>query len=126
MTPVIIVAAMTLRKEGPDLREALAGFLDIVDDVKLAATFRHWSELGNGAYFDAKDAAALGVAMSAAMQPGFEVVDAQKQIVAEGVAGGEPIRVMPGSYSVRLKDQSTGARTVTVKPKETAAVKFGG
>jgi hypothetical protein len=112
-----------LRKAGVNTRINIVGFA--IDDVKLAATFRHWSELGNGAYFDAKDAAALGSAMAAAMRPGFEVVDAQKQIVAEGIAGGDPVRIMPGTYNVRLKGQSTAAQPVTVKPKETATVKFG-
>jgi hypothetical protein len=58
------------------------------------------------------------------MRPGFEVIDAKSQVVAEGVAGGETVKVMPGSYTVRLKGQKSAPKPVTVKQKETATVAF--
>lgn len=90
----------------------------------VTATFRHWADLGSGTYFDAKDAAGLGNALSQAMRPGFEIVNAQGSVVAEGLAGGDPVRVMPGDYAVRLKGQKGRTQPVTVKPKETAAVRI--
>ena len=94
-----------------------------IDDAKLAATFRHWADAGNGTYFDTQGAAALNEAMAQALRPGFEVVDAQGKVVAEGFAGGEPVRVLPGTYTVRLAGRKTG-QSVTVTAKQKAAVKF--
>ena len=110
-----------LKKSGTTVRVNIVGFA--IDDAKLAATFRHWADAGSGSYFDAQGAAALNEAMSQAMRPGFEVVDAQGAIVGEGLAGGEPVRVLPGSYTVRLAGRKTG-QSVTVRAKEKTAVKF--
>jgi hypothetical protein len=110
-----------LKKSGATVRVNIVGFA--IDDAQLAATFRHWADAGSGAYFDAQGAAALNEAMSQAMRPGFEVVDAQGAIIAEGLAGGDPVRVLPGSYTVRLAGRRTG-QTVTVRAKEKTAVKF--
>lgn len=111
-----------LKKAGVAIRVNIVGFA--IDDEKLAATFRHWADTGNGGYFDAKDAAGLNAALAQAMRPGFEVADAQGQAVAEGLAGGDPVSVMPGTYSVRLKGQKVAAQPVTVRAKETSPVKF--
>jgi hypothetical protein len=61
--------------------------------------------------------------MAQAMRPGFEVVDAQGAIVGEGLAGGEPVRVLPGNYSVRLAGRKTG-QSVTVRAKEKTVLNF--
>lgn len=92
-----------------------------VDDPKVAAAFQQWAALGNGSYFDARDGAALDTALTNAMQPGFDVVDGTGKSVARGRAGDEPVRVMPGAYSVRV---GAATRNVVVKPKETVAVKL--
>jgi hypothetical protein len=111
-----------LKKAGVAVRVNIVGFA--IDDTKLAATFRHWADTGEGNYFDAKDAAGLSAALAQAMRPGFEVITAQGQAVAEGLAGGDAVRVMPGTYSVRLKGQKTPPKPVTVRAKETATVGF--
>jgi hypothetical protein len=110
-----------LKKAGTTVRVNIVGFA--IDDAKLAATFRHWADAGSGAYFDAQGAAALNDAMAKAMRPGFEVVDAQGAVVAEGLAGGEAVRVLPGNYTVRLAGRKTG-QSVVVKSKEKTAVKL--
>ena len=46
-----------LQQAGVSTRVNIVGFA--IDDAELAVTFRHWSEAGNGSYFDAKDAAGL-------------------------------------------------------------------
>ena len=56
-----------LRKAQRSTRISIVGFA--IDDAKLAAAFRHWSNLGAGLYFDAQDAAGLNAAMSQAMRP---------------------------------------------------------
>jgi hypothetical protein len=95
-----------------------------IDVARLAATFRHWSDTGGGLYFDARDAAALDRAMTQALQPAVELVDAKGRVVAQGLAGGEPLQAMPGGYTVRLKGQPAKAQAVTVTAKETAAVRL--
>ena len=62
--------------------------------------------------------------MTEALRPGFEVVTAQGQVVAAGLAGGEPVRVMPGSYAIRLKGQPGKTQTAVIKPQETTKVQF--
>lgn len=109
-----------LRKAGIDTRISIVGFA--LDDQNLAATFRRWSDLGGGAFFDAKDAGGLEKSLTAALRPGFEVVTAQGQVLASGIVGGEPVSVPAGDHSVRIKGRSDGGKAVTVKPKETASV----
>ena len=108
-----------LRKASATTRVSIVGFA--IDDEKLAAAFRHWSDLGAGMYFDAKDATGLSKALSQALQPTFEIVNAQGVVVAEGLAGGDPVKVAPGSYTARIKG-TTRSQNVTVKATETASV----
>jgi hypothetical protein len=95
-----------------------------IDDPRLAATFRHWSDTGGGHYFNATDAAGLGRALSQATRAAVELVDGKGQVVAQGLAGGEPLSAMPGTYTVRLKGQSGKSQPVTIRSKETASVQF--
>jgi hypothetical protein len=62
--------------------------------------------------------------MAKAMRPSFEIVNAQGAVVGEGLAGGDPVRVMPGNYTVRLAGGSGTPQSVTVKAKEKSTVKF--
>jgi hypothetical protein len=109
-----------LRNAGIGTRVSIVGFA--LDDQKLASTFHRWSDLGGGAFFDAKDAAGLEKALDAALRPGFEVVNAQGQVLVSGVVGGEPVVAPAGDYSVRIKGRTDGGRPVKVKSKETASV----
>jgi len=114
-------AAMAkLTKAG--VRVNIVGFA--IDDPKLAGTLRHWSDTAGGNYFEAKDADSLDRAMVQATKAAYSVLGAQDQVVAEGIAGGTPVSVLPGTYTVRLSGSTRRSLTVTVKPKETANVKF--
>jgi hypothetical protein len=79
---------------------------------------------GGGAFFDAKDAAGLDKSLADALRPGFEVVNAQGQVLATGIAGGDAVTVPAGNHSVRIRGRANSARPVAVKPKETASVAF--
>jgi hypothetical protein len=111
-----------LKKAGTKVRVNIVGLA--IDDAGLAATFRHWADAGNGMYFDTQGAAALNEAMAKAMRPSFEIVNAQGAVVGEGLAGGEPVRIMPGTYTVRLAGGQGATQSVTVKPKEKSTVQF--
>jgi hypothetical protein len=104
------------------VRVNIVGFA--IDDAKLAGTLRHWADVAGGSYFEAKDAGSLDLAMTQATKSGFAVVSAQNQVVAEGTVGGEPVSVLPGTYTVRLSGGAGPTQSVTVKPKETTSVKF--
>ena len=114
-------AIQALMKRGIGTRINIVGFA--VDDRKTAASFRQWSSAGAGSYFDAKDAAGLNQAFSLALRPRFEVLDAKNQIVADELVGSEPVSVLPGKYTVRLK-ASKQSQSVTVQPKQTATVQL--
>lgn len=104
------------------VRVNIVGFA--IDDAKLAATLRHWSDVAGGMYFEAQDARGLDAAMTEATKAGFTIVNAQNQVVAEGTVGGESVAVMPGSYTVKLTGKTGRSQQVTVKPKETSTVQF--
>jgi len=111
-----------LQKSGGGVRVSIVGFA--IDEPNLAVTFRQWAKAGNGAFFQANDAAGLSDALAQAMRPGFEVLDAKGQVVVEGVAGADKVKVMPGNYTVRLKGRNGAPKPVTVTQKETATVGF--
>jgi hypothetical protein len=111
-----------LRKAGVTTRVSIVGFA--LDDALLAATFRRWSDAGGGAFFDAKDAAALEKSLAEALRPGFDVVNAQGQVLATGIVGGEAVTVPSGNHQVRLEGRANTAKPVAVKPGETTAVSF--
>jgi hypothetical protein len=111
-----------LQKAGAGVRVNIVGFA--IDEPKLAVTFRQWAKSGNGAFFEANDAAGLNNALAQAMRPGFEVLDAKGAVVAEGIVEGDAVQVMPGSYSVRLKGQKTAPKSISVKAKEASLVSF--
>lgn len=115
-------AIEALKKSGIAVRVNIVGFA--VDEPALVATFRRWTDAGGGMYFDAKDAAGLSKALTAAVRPTFEVVDSQGRVLAEGLAGAEPVSVPPGDHTVRLKGQKSAGQKVTVREKETATVTF--
>jgi hypothetical protein len=111
-----------LRKAGIGTRVSIVGFA--LDDEKLATTFRRWSDAGGGSFFDAKDAAGLDKSLTEAMRSGYEVVNAQGQVLASGLVGGDAVQVPSGSHTVRLKGSANASKPVLVKPKETANVAF--
>ena len=111
-----------LRKAGVNTRVSIVGFA--LEDEKLAATFRRWSDAGGGAFFDAKDAAGLDKSLTEALRPGFEVLNAQGQVLASGIVGGEAVKVPSGTHRVRIKGRPDATKPVAVKPKETASVSF--
>jgi hypothetical protein len=111
-----------LMKQGVNVRINIVGFA--VDDRKTAALFRQWSSAGGGAYFDARNAASLDSAFSQAVKAGFEVVDAQKRVIAAGLVGGDPVKVLPGKYTVHLQGAAARSQSATVQPNATTNVDF--
>ena len=115
-------AIQQLQTAGISTRVNIVGFA--IDDPKLAAAFRHWSDLGKGMYFNARDAAGLNEAMARALKPAFEVVDAKGEVMAEGLVDGEAVRVPAGNLSVRMKGSAAKPQAVIVKPMETTSLQL--
>lgn len=115
-------AIQKLRAAGAQLRITIVGFA--IDDTALEASFRHWSALGGGTYFNAKDANALNTAMTSALQPTFEVVSAAGQVLAEGVVDAEQVRVPAGAVQVRLKGSVVKPTQIVVKPQEVTSLEL--
>jgi hypothetical protein len=113
--PAAAIAA--LRNSG--VRVNVVGFA--IDDDERAGTFRYWADLGNGSYFDARDAAGLSKALAQSLRSGFEVVNGNGQVVANGITG-NTLNVLPGTYTVRLKVQDSRAQRVTIRSNGTATV----
>jgi hypothetical protein len=115
-------AIARMLQSDPGTRVNIVGFG--IDDRTLAAKFRLWSQAGNGKYFEASDAAGLTAALTMALRPSFEIVDTSKGVVATGVAEDDPVHVMPGTYTVRLRGGNGDLRAILVHPKETTHVPF--
>ena len=96
--PAAVIAGM--RARGQDIRFNIVGYA--IDDAALQDTFQRWATLGGGAYFNAADETQLADALANSVAPSFEVRDGDGQVVAAGVAGGKPVELMPGSYSVSV------------------------
>lgn len=111
-----------LMKQGINVRVNIVGFA--VDNRATAALFRQWSTAGGGTYFDARNAASLESAFAQAVKPGFEIVDAQKKVIADGLVGGDAVKVLPGKYTVRLKGAGGRSQAATVQPNATTTVDF--
>jgi Mg-chelatase subunit ChlD len=97
-----------LRALGFDVRINIVGFA--VDEPQTRESFQKWAALGGGHFFDSSDQASLGKALQQALARGFEVIAADGKVVAQGVVGGEPVSLPPGSYSVRFSD--AGAKAI--------------
>jgi hypothetical protein len=89
-----------LKEAGLDVRVSIVGFA--VDDAALKETFTEWATAGGGGYFDATKPDELAPAVARALLPSFEVVAADGTVAATGVAGGEAVSVLPGTYTIRV------------------------
>lgn len=91
-----VIASM--RARGQDIRFNIVGYA--IDDASLQDTFERWAKLGGGEYFNAADESELAAALTKSVAPSFVVLDESGAEVAFGVAGGEAVSLMPGSYVV--------------------------
>jgi secreted protein with Ig-like and vWFA domain len=118
--PAAAIAA--LNASGIDVRVNIVGFA--LDDEALKAQFEQWAELGNGQYIDAGNQAELTAAVAAAVQPTYDVVAADGTLVASGQAGGEPVSVPAGPYTVVVHSTPERRFTVEVPPGQPVEVQL--
>jgi von Willebrand factor type A domain-containing protein len=115
-------AILGLQQKGVGVRVNIVGFA--IDDAKLAASFKVWASAGEGRYFDAKDARGLSKAVSQALAPAFEVLAADGRRVTQGFVAAEPVKLPPGTYTVRIGGSNGPTRSATVQPRLTETVTF--
>ncbi len=107
-------AIQALVDSGIDVRVNIVGFA--IDDAALETTFAEWASLGNGQYIDAGNAEELDRAVTQAVLPAFDVIDATGAVVASGQVGADPIAVPPGTYQVVIRgDPEVVIETVVVE-----------
>lgn len=113
-----------LKDAGLDVRVSIVGFA--VDDQALKDTFTEWANAGGGGYFDATKPDELAPAVARALLPSYEVVASDGTVVATGVAGGDPVSVPPGAYTIRvLSDPVKEYPGVVVESGGSASVTLG-
>jgi hypothetical protein len=114
-------AAGTLRAMNVHLVANIVGF-DIANPKTRAAWTSVASQTG-GKYFDTHSAGALGDALAEAIKLPYDVLDANKKVVASGVVDGDPARVPPGRYTVVIKRPKFPLqKPVAVQSEQTATV----
>jgi Mg-chelatase subunit ChlD len=101
--PPAAIAALVAT--GIDVRVNIVGFA--LDDDTLRRQFQEWARLGNGQYIDAVDATELDAAIAQAVQPLYNVIDSQGNIVASGQVGGPALSLPAGIYRVEVLTQPT-------------------
>ena len=113
--PADVIAKM--RASGYDVRVNIVGYA--IDDKALQETFALWADLGGGEYFNAGNEADLAAALTKAVNPSFTVTDEAGTVLSEGIAGGAPITLAAGTYTV-----TAGAREqqVTIEPAKRSTV----
>jgi hypothetical protein len=115
-------AVEQLRADGVQLQLAIISLgLEDPEDV---AVFEALAEAVGASYVDAQDLGTLEASISAALRPGFEVLDAAGAVVARGTVEGDPVPLPGGLYTVRvlsspvtvLNDVRVPAETVVEVP----------
>lgn len=106
-----------LRSSGYNIRINIVGFA--IDELMLRETFQEWARLGGGRYFDAQNAEELKNTMQQVMEVAYEVMDMEDNFVTSGVVGGPIIKVLPGTYKVRvLGNVEQIVEDIQIKPEE--------
>lgn len=92
-------AIESLRAAGIDVRVNIVGFA--INELALKEQLEAWARVGNGRYIEAHDKDELQEAMSRSLDVPFEVLEGD-DVVATGVVNGEALKLLPGTYQVRM------------------------
>ena len=106
-------AIEALERAGIDVTVNIVGFA--IDDLALKETFEEWARAGGGRYIEADDGDELASAMSSSLERGFEVLDGER-VVATGTVNGGPVKVIAGTYRVRLAGGGDLGQ-ITIEPR---------
>jgi len=92
--------APALEELGIDLKVHIVGF-----DIKEAdarAELEAIAKSTKGTYLDAKDSQGLLLSLKQTLQIEYELLNEKGDVIGQSFVGGNPIRIMEGSYTLRL------------------------
>ena len=92
--------APALKESGIELKLHIVGF--DIKEAEARAELEAIAKSTEGIYLDAKDSQELLSSLEQTLTIEFEILDNNGQVKAKGTVGGEPIRLMEGSYTLRL------------------------
>jgi len=92
--------APALKASGIELKLHIVGF--DIKEAEARAELEAIAKSTEGTYLDAKDSEELLSSLEQTLTIEFEILDEKGQMKARGTVGGEPIRLMEGSYILRL------------------------
>jgi hypothetical protein len=92
--------APALKESGIELKLHIVGF--DIKEAEARAELEAIAKSTEGTYLDAKDSQELLMSLEQTLTIDFEILDQEGQVKARGTVGGDPIRLMEGSYTLRL------------------------
>jgi FKBP-type peptidyl-prolyl cis-trans isomerase len=92
--------APALKESGIELKLHIVGF--DIKEAEARAELEAIAKSTQGTYLDAKDSQELLTSLEQTLTIEFEILDGESQVKARGMVGGEPIRLMEGSYTLRV------------------------
>lgn len=92
--------APALKESGIDLKVHIVGF--DIKEAEARAELEAIAKSTEGTYLDAKDSEELLSSLEQTLQIEFEILDKKGQVTAKGRVGGEAIKILEGSYILRL------------------------
>jgi len=113
--------APALKESGIELKLHIVGF--DIKEAEARAELEAIAKSTEGTYLDAKDSQELLSSLEQTLQIEFEILDEGGQVKAKGMVGGEPIRLMEGSYILRLLVEPEPFETsITIDPGEKTTI----
>ncbi len=113
--------ASALKESGLELKLHIVGF-----DIKEEAARKELETIAKsteGTYLDAKDSQELLSSLEQTLTIDFEILDEKGQAKAKGTVGGESIRLMEGSYILRLLvEPEPFEADITVRPGQKTTI----
>jgi FKBP-type peptidyl-prolyl cis-trans isomerase len=113
--------APALKESGIELKLHIVGF-----DIKEAAARAELEAMAKsteGIYLDAKDSRELLSSLEQTLTIDFEILDEKGQVKAKNMVGGESIRLMEGSYILRLLvEPEPFEAEITIKPGQKTTI----
>lgn len=107
----------TLKKSDLDLRVHIVGFG--IKEAEARKELEAIAQSTGGKYFDAKDSKGLLSSLKEALRIEYVLLDEGGEAKASGFVGGKPVKVMEGTYTLRLLLEPEPLETeVVIKPKE--------
>jgi hypothetical protein len=113
--------APALKESGIELKLHIVGF--DIKEAEARAELEAIAKSTEGTYLDAKDSQELLSSLEQTLTIDFEILDEKGQTKAKDLVGGEPIRLMEGSYILRLLfEPAPFEAEITIKPGQKTTI----